>query len=413
MAQHCSSERELHHENTPDSSCASNHELRKRFLRIYKAKRNNNVDYDPPVSKLIEWIGGIDVVMEVMLSSDDLKMTPMDITKLEQHLSAPSVTRITGQSVVCIADETRTFSGKPNHIDSEYVVDPKDNLLESFSPFISKHLYSKCSVAIMAAMTILPHVVGLTPDIVTHENEASRISRNGLFIMSIAMMITWLLYPIPWIFTALLSVNRAMWGRIARLPDMWIIIGTASMMFIYNGIDMWLSADSNVQYMGILFNLVWATLGIPFFVLCCSIDGIYGWSHKSKTCLMLGLSFTAALGSYTYEFHFDDAIYQIPGLGEYGTVSLSGKISNAAWVLCLFFAKFAFNAWHKGENTCIALKSSPIILWKEQMKQSEQGTAHTITPISSEKNNIDSNALSQQNIVIEAGCHSRTSSPDT
>ena len=301
MAQHCSSERELHHENTRDSSCASNHQLRKRFLSIYKAKRNNNADYDPPVSKLIECIGGIDVVMEVVLGTDHLEMTAMDFTKLELHLSTPLVTRITGQSVGCVADETRTFTAEPNHTDSEYVVDPKDNLLESCSPFISKHLYSKCSVAIMAAMTILPHVVGIMPYIVSPEYTESRRSKYTESIMFIAMMITWLLYPIPWIFAALLSVNRGMWGRIAKLADMWIIIGTAVMAFIYNGMNLWLSADSNLQYLVILFNVVWATLWISFLVFCCSIDGIYGWSHKSKICLMMGASFTCALGSYAFE----------------------------------------------------------------------------------------------------------------
>ena len=55
----------------------------------------------------------------------------------------------------------------------------------------------------------------------------------------------------------------------------------------------------------------------------------------------------------------------IPILGKYGTVSLTGKMSNSAWILSLFLAKFAFNAWRKRDDQCIVLKRSPLIEWKK------------------------------------------------
>merc|ERR1712083_1225107 len=95
------------------------------------------------------------------------------------------------------------------------------------------------------------------------------------------------------------------------------------------------------------------------------MGGIRGLQPKSKIYLMTAMALWGGFASFYYEFLEDDGIVHIPILGKYGTVSLTGKMSNSTWILSLFLAKFAFNAWRKRDDQCIVLKRSPLIEWKK------------------------------------------------
>ena len=91
------------------------------------------------------------------------------------------------------------------------------------------------------------------------------------------------------------------------------------------------------------------------------------------------LSFRSArYNSFNWEYLVEDRIVDIPMMGKYGSFSITSKISNAFWVLFLFCAKMAFNAWFKGKDRCIGIKYSPFIVWKDSGNVAEREIASSM-----------------------------------
>ena len=327
---------------------------RQDILAVYESKRQNE-KYEPSIQKFVELLGGIDLVMQVMLTSADHNMSANNCVEMYRYLN-----------------DTTTISSSYDHIEEvgtpgvttkkfQWTLHIKDNGLHSLSPsahrHFSKYIFSNWSMGIMMVMLTVAFVSTVMP-------RQDVLSYSWLYMFT--NFILWLC-PIPWFVVALLLINKRLIFRIAVHPDTWIMSGTGCAAFVYYLILLRMHDYGVSLTVFILFALSWTVLSVLGWVFICSLDALYGWRQKSKIFVTTSSAFTLAVFSFIYGFLINDVIVDIPMLGEYGSFSITGKISNCFYILSLFLGKMAFNAWVKGDERCIALRYSPYIEWKDSL----------------------------------------------
>ena len=173
----------------------------------------------------------------------------------------------------------------------KWTFESKNNTLYSLSPFISKYLYSKYMVIPWVLLALIANFM--------QEWTFIRPSNElfGALYVGIA-----LLYPVPWIVAALLSVNKEIIPRIMATADSWIISGTGLMLLTFISINSVLSVQDNefdisisVLVMTLSMEFIFLEL---FLILVCSIDGIQEWSQNSR---IFFLGFVALLFLYVQD----------------------------------------------------------------------------------------------------------------
>ena len=302
---------------------------------------------------LVELLGGIDLVMQVMLTSPDHSIPANNCLEMYRYLNEST-------TISSSYDHIEDF-GTPNVITEKFqwTMHINDNALYSFSPsahrFFSKYIFSNCCVGIMAVMLFVAFVVSGLPrqDVISYS-----------LLYTFTNSILWMC-PIPWMVVALSLINKRLIYRIAVHPDTWIISGTGWAAVVYCLILMRYDDNGVSLTVHILFALSWAVLSVLFWVFICSMDAIYGWKQISKIFVTTLSAFTLAVLSFVYGFLITAVIVDIPMLGQYGNFSITGGLSNCYYVLSLFMGKMALNAWIKGNERCIALRYAPYIEWKE------------------------------------------------
>lgn len=177
------------------------------LLRLFNEKRQSDEDYKPPVSDLVDLLGGIDLVMNVMLTNSDLNMSFDDRMTMRQHFQSSAEADHVPSAVIQNQGETETGTENVQQtgLESNLYLCVSNNILHPWSPFLCKWLYSRRAVAILLIFTFVPlFISSFLPMIDPQLNESAIFVRNSY----IYYIVCWWCYPIPWAFFALLSIDR-------------------------------------------------------------------------------------------------------------------------------------------------------------------------------------------------------------
>jgi len=314
------------------------------LLQLFEEKKGTGGSFDPSVVQLVNWLGGIDIVMKTMLTEPNCRMSDDDRTNMFDHLCSTKPHKLKEA-----VDPSSPAKENPFHL--QWTLDPGDNVLHSLNPALSSYLYSKYSVAVLVLTSVPPFLL------------VNAFSDSAWpYLLFAALNI---LYPVPWFIAATLTVNRAMIPRILARPDTWIIIGTQALLVVYYAI--YLLSTNELPTAVMVFHIAsFSVFGVFFFSILCALDGIAEWTRMSRIMVTTTFAMVSLFWSFYWEFAVSDKVFEVPFLGQYGRISINARLSGSLWVLFLFIAKMAVNSWRRAGNRCVAVTYFPYIEWKCQ-----------------------------------------------
>lgn len=299
--------------------------------------------------KVIQFLGGIDIVVDVALNAPSYSLDSEDAIALKKYLEQPPL-----PSRSTILDETGAAGS--SHI-LKYSLYPENNMLYQLSPFVHRHLFSK---EVVITLVVL-YVGGATLYclLILTDSDSDLLTE-----FRVIGTVFYVFTAIPCEIAALLRVNRSMIPKIAKTGDFWIITGTWVMTSIYFGVDLFVFNTSGSLAVDILyFCFMLIAAGLALVVVCC-FDGIDGLSPNLKMLATTVFAFFSAVAYIGYNFVIEDRTVHINQLGEYGRISITANLASSGYVLFLFFGKMAVKSWWKGKKRAILVKYSPFIEWK-------------------------------------------------
>lgn len=345
---------------TVTASNASPHEIptQSELLALFKEKRRIDKDYTPSIVHLVQLLGGIDGVMDTVLTSPNHIVPSNECMELKQYLQQPLHT--------------------PNSGKLKWTLDPNYNMLYQISPFIHDHVFSKQVIVSLMILGLL--LVALDPTFVSFVTPRLGDSSSfALISYCVQIMYFWFL-AIPLTVAALLRVNKSMIQRIVESVDSWIMIGSTFTLMVYIGIIIFHDiSESNSPTLDVLWFCSTLIILVLFVALICCVDGIHGFSPKLKIIGITLMAFVCGILSFLYGFVHEEITIHIDGLGQYGRVPVTANTANSQWVLCLFLSKIAVKTWKKGANRCILVKHYPFIEWKHPSKDMEDKLADIVS----------------------------------
>ena len=220
---------------------------RPELLNLFNEKRRENASI--PLYELVDLLGGIDVVMNIMMNAPNLKMRDECLQSMHRILTDKSSSRPTLTALRSDADIITKMMSYSKDMETKqmlrWCLDPHNNYLHERSTFFAKFIYSY-PMLLIVAVTIL----------------VGAVLRNiaALWIYSTYMVIiTWIVF-IPWDIGALMTVNKAMIPRIAATVDTWIKVYTVITGMMWSTIYNVMTSDSPasltiVFYVGAAINL--------------------------------------------------------------------------------------------------------------------------------------------------------------
>lgn len=161
-----------HQDGPPTDSINDGDPTNEELLRIFTKKRQSDEDYKPPVSDLIELLGGIDSVMNVMLTSSDLNMTFDNRMTMLKHFESSDHHNIVETLDIADVEE----AGKQ----LAWTEKVSDNVFVEIAPLLSSWLYSRYAVGTLTVFTLIPLVINsIVPVIVPHLDDSKTYMTFG------------------------------------------------------------------------------------------------------------------------------------------------------------------------------------------------------------------------------------------
>ena len=356
-----------HVENSEQESTIDQIPSRDDLLNLFIEITKNGNPSDIPITELVQLLGGINKIMNVMLKAPNHSMSTNDRIKMQQllqrHLQKPSEVISDNQKsrehvqkpsldineldrVPAFPKRVRSWS--PVAQDVGWTLDPKNNILHDLSPRLEHFIFSKYMLVILFVFGAL---IVLLP-------------AEGMIMEIFTIVVTWLCF-IPWDIAALMSVNREMIPRIVSEVDTWIKSITMVIAMVYTLIYNIMSSEDSMA-LHIAFSITAATNLSLLIIVLCSIDGIHQWGTKARIFLVMTFAAFASFWSVIFHFFAEERIVTIPALGEWSSFSIRDRVATAWEILFIFLWKEAFLTWRRHRNRCITIRYAPFIDWNGQ-----------------------------------------------
>ena len=284
---------------------------RAELLTMFMSKGNIDRQYDSLL--LVEYLGGIDVVLEMMLSADDHSMT-MENRKYMYHYfcSMESTFRECNSDTVS-ADTNRTTmadleDNPTNKSTLKWTLDKRNNILYSLSPFLYSHVFSRYAFGLFVFFFMFPWFLLTVPVVIVPHLQNSKGYETYSWVFSIYWVLSQLFYCIPWLISSLLSVNKRLIARILIMPDNWIIILTSLSMIVYSTLFLiagkqMMTADVAPSSGASMFFTVVLQLFWTFFLCAvCFVDGMYAIRFQWRLWSFTIIAVLCLVNSIWYEF---------------------------------------------------------------------------------------------------------------
>ena len=346
---------------------------RDELLNLFKQFETSENGATPkvPFTELIQLLGGIQVIMQVMLKAPNHSIPTNQRIKMQQllqrHLQKPvapntatttpkDLSHITMPSVSDVSwipelQKTQTYRFATQ--DVGWTLDPNNNILHDISPHLEKFIFSKYMLVILMVLAVI----------------IMSLPAKGMAFEIFTIIITWFCF-IPWNIAALMSVNREMIPRIVATVDTWIKTVTMIITMIYTLIYNIMSSDEPLA-LHIVFFIGAATNLSLLIIVVCSVDGIHQWGTKARISLVMIVAAFALFWSINYHFFMDECIVTISALGDWSSFSIRERVATAWEILFIFLWKQAFLTWRRAKNRCIAVRYAPFIEWKVPLSKDQ------------------------------------------
>ena len=301
---------------------------------------------DVPLNDLVQLLGGIHIIMNVMLKTPNHSMSKNDRIKMQQLLRRHSSKRVLDVAIPEVPELPDRVQSHATQ-DVEWILDPKNNALHDISPHLEKIIFSKAMLFILMLLTV-PIIL---------------LQGTGIEMEIFTIVVTWFCF-IPWNITALMSVNREMIPRIVATVDTWIKTVTMVIAMVYILIYNILSTEEPL-ILHIVFFVGAATNLSLLIIVVSSIDGIHQWGTKARIFLVMMVAVFALFWSVFFHFFAEDCVVTISTLGDWSSFSIRDRVATAWEILCIFLWKQAFLTW-RHRDRCIVVRYAPFIEWKDQ-----------------------------------------------
>lgn len=331
-----------------------------RDLLLFFNEKRRNEHYVAPVEELINMLGGIDVVMNEMLSSPNYRMSPemrekmyVNICNFEPTYRAQAVQLSVIRRTSQVSEDQLDHVQAGNQGELTWTLDPKDNWLQAY-PWLTKCIYSKYMFLLIGLLWITQYVLFFSLDL-------WRFQIYWTFIMFVF---------ITWTIVALLSVNKQMIPRIVCCIDFWIIIIAAAILVMYSGIYYFKMYDNPLS-LQIVFTLIAGIIMVLFFALVCSMDGIHQCYPRARIYVTTIFALWILFRSLYYRFFVPECIVHIhvPVFRVHiWNLPVANQIAHTYEILFIFLGKQALKTWSRGRRRCAVVQYSPFIEWTDSFQ---------------------------------------------
>ena len=317
---------------------------RDELLALFRERRRTDNDYKPSAEQLVDLLGGIDAVMDTVLTASHHNLAPDDCVTMKQQFVEPLLSSKTNDRLT-------------------FTLDPNNNMLHQISPFIHRHLFTKRVVFSMIALFVLLTVLG--PGTFSFTNSAF----YDKFYKVLISAYFWLcLYP--FFGAAVLKVNKSMFKMILESADFWILVGSAVSGQMYVGMYRYLDLNASDSLLLDIVYFIHTLIAIVLFYTFIGLfDGLHGINQKVKIIILIIMAVMTLISAFQWKYVIEEQVVDIDKLGEYGRINVNGNVAGSEWVTFLFLFKMALKTKWKGAGRCVLVKHSPSVEGKEPATQ--------------------------------------------
>ena len=334
---------------------------KERLLQAYKD--NDARDTDKFNSYLIEAVGGMENILTLILSSDDITLNDDQLMSLHEIIYAQNKIKPEHTDIVNIENGD-------NHPKWSYTFETNNTYLHSLfgqdkGQSIYKFIYSKkCWIPLLLLVLFGWLWKWLLPT-----------NFPWIIYKYIAQQMATLLFLI-WLIFISMSFNKKCFKLITQSFDFWIKIfyvlqlAVAVMVYLYyipdsdRDIADWertsIKPGSSAYNMRMLFLSLGYPVGILATVLVISIDAIPGKSMM-KILVAIGLAIVTGYSSIVYIFYDRNVEIYLESLNY--SISISSILSGSSQVLSVFMWKQAIMSIFR-KDRCVLIKYSPYMEWQ-------------------------------------------------
>ena len=336
---------------------------RERLLDLHQRRLGDNLTNNDKQDELLDALDGIDNVLTLILSSNDIELDNQQLTRIYDVIVRPKSSP-TGLNIIS-APQDNDEDDKSRKI--VYKFDKTDTFIHSifgdekandlFELVHSKYAFWAANVSALIAVLM------------------------RMFLKSVPFKLYYILVCIQWttgvigLIFIILSVNKTACKMVLKTFEFWLklwfAVVSAITYFIYfrrlyfgykNGYKY---SDTYFFYIEICFHLIIIELCI-FFSLVDAIQ--FKFWVRLTGCTVVSVYFTILFIDYNVynivtDYDYSKSIIHIDMLNL--SVSLISIMGSAYQILCIFFWKQTIMSFRKRDR-CVLLKYAPYIEWYDQ-----------------------------------------------